>query len=324
MLIAGNPGHYNKRDQGTPDPGAPGHRINEADLTLKYVELINKYLSAVGYKTIIVHHNTLSGICAEANDNDADLFYSVHFNSNAGTPASGTETFYCNGSKNGKILADCIQKQLISTLGLPDRGLKTSSLYVTRNTNMTACLIEVGFINNPKDENICIDRMDDACRAIARGITDAVAKIYGPAIEQPKQATTKTSSPKAEPKQNRVGMVSKYFNKSEVSCHCCGENGAQQEILDFLDDVREAIGEPLYVTCVYRCPAHNAEVGGVPNSQHVLGYAADCYADGLTVDQLADVGVRLGADGVGRYYSSQFVHFDVRYGRTGADIEWTG
>lgn len=320
MLIAGNPGHYNKNNA---DPGAIGSRINEADLTVKYVELINKYLSAVGYKTLFVHHNSLSAICAEANDNDADIFYSIHFNSNAGKPASGTETFYCNGSKNGKILAECIQKQLVDSIGLPDRGLKTDSLYVTRNTNMIACLVEVGFINNPKDESICIDRMDDACRAIARGITDAVAKIYGPAIDQP-STPTKSTPTKVEPKQNRVGMVSKYFNESEVSCHCCGRNGAQQDILDFLDDLREYIGRPLYVTCVYRCPTHNAEVGGVPNSQHVLGYAADTYADGMTVDELADAGIACGADGIGIYYGSDFVHFDVRDGRVGSKIIWYG
>ena len=42
-----------------------------------------------------------------------------------------------------------------------------------------------------------------------------------------------------------------------------------------LDPVRRAYGKALRVTSGYRCPRHNASVGGVPQSQHVSGQAAD-------------------------------------------------
>lgn len=35
------------------------------------------------------------------------------------------------------------------------------------------------------------------------------------------------------------------------------------------------LGKPIYVNSGYRCPRHNAAVGGVPNSQHMRGEAAD-------------------------------------------------
>ena len=313
MLVAINAGHCPGKD-----PGAMGKTISEAELAKQYAQLVIKYLQAAGVDTLFIQEDSLSLICNIANTNNADLFLSIHFNAFNGS-AHGTETLYCNGSQKGKVLAECIQKQLIDTLHLTDRGLKTNSLYVTNYTNMPGILTEVGFIDNAEEEQVLVSKKDDACRAIARGVTDAINKLYT-SSSTPK--STKASKPTQS--SSRPGMVSKYFSADEVSCHCCGRNGTKQVLLDFLDDLREAIGQPLFLTCAYRCPSHNAEVGGVPNSQHVLGYAADCYCDGLTVHQLAEAGRRLNADGIGIYEYSQFVHFDVRDGRIGSDIIWYG
>ena len=122
--------------------------------------------------------------------------------------------------------------------------------------------------------------------------------------------------------------MSKYFNESEMVCHCCGqlpENGINPILLDKLDALREAIGKPIHVDCMYRCPAHNAEVGGVPNSQHVLGNAADIWVDDMSVDDLADMAVQTGFDGIGRYYGQEFVHVDVRdNGNSPNGYTWVG
>lgn len=45
-----------------------------------------------------------------------------------------------------------------------------------------------------------------------------------------------------------------------------------------LDPAREALGKPITVNSGFRCPLHNAAVGGVPNSQHLRGEAADVSA----------------------------------------------
>ena len=60
--------------------------------------------------------------------------------------------------------------------------------------------------------------------------------------------------------------MSMYFKDSEFACRCCGElppNGMNSVLLEKLDTLREMACEPVYVTCGYRCPKHNAEVGGV-------------------------------------------------------------
>lgn len=118
-----------------------------------------------------------------------------------------------------------------------------------------------------------------------------------------------------------------YFSIDEFRCKHCGElpdGGMNQILLDKLDDMREKIGMPIIVSCGYRCPEHNAEVGGVANSQHIYGNAADIYVNGLSVDELADYCVAEGFDGIGRYYNSSFVHVDVRdNGESPNGYTWT-
>jgi len=50
---------------------------------------------------------------------------------------------------------------------------------------------------------------------------------------------------------------------------------------EVLEPVRERLGRPIIVNSGYRCPIHNTAVGGVANSQHLRGEAADlhCYDD---------------------------------------------
>lgn len=46
-------------------------------------------------------------------------------------------------------------------------------------------------------------------------------------------------------------------------------------IENVLDPLREAYGKPIYVNSGYRCAALNKAVGGVGNSEHLTGCAAD-------------------------------------------------
>ena len=48
--------------------------------------------------------------------------------------------------------------------------------------------------------------------------------------------------------------------------------------VEVLQPIRDAWDKPIVVTSGYRCPKLNACVGGVKNSQHVLGQAADIKA----------------------------------------------
>lgn len=117
--------------------------------------------------------------------------------------------------------------------------------------------------------------------------------------------------------------IGKYFEEYEFACTCerhasdgHGHNVLDhiidKRLVDLLDAIRERLGVPLYINSGYRCPEHNEEVGGVSNSQHVEGTAADITYDGIDVDYLAAIAEECGADGIGRYYDQDFVHVDVR------------
>ena len=53
-----------------------------------------------------------------------------------------------------------------------------------------------------------------------------------------------------------------------------------------LQPLRDAYGKPMTINSGYRCPELNKAVGGVPNSQHVLGMASDISIDGKARDLL--------------------------------------
>ena len=47
------------------------------------------------------------------------------------------------------------------------------------------------------------------------------------------------------------------------------------DLIKMLDKARSIYGKPIYVTSGYRTELHNKEVGGVSNSSHLKGLAAD-------------------------------------------------
>ena len=70
-------------------------------------------------------------------------------------------------------LAECVQNQIVTSLGTVDRGLKDRpNLYVLKHTDMPAILVETAFIDNGEDAELLRDKSTDFAAAIARGITD--------------------------------------------------------------------------------------------------------------------------------------------------------
>lgn len=67
----------------------------------------------------------------------------------------------------------------------------------------------------------------------------------------------------------------KNFKASEFACRHCGENKINQEVLLLCQKIRDLVDAPIRVNSGYRCPEHNAKVGGVKNSYHTQGLAAD-------------------------------------------------
>lgn len=110
----------------------------------------------------------------------------------------------------------------------------------------------------------------------------------------------------------------KYFKKPEFSCKCgkyC--NGYPVEIdinmVKIADEIRNRIGKPIQINSGIRCKTHNANVGGVSNSQHLLGKAADLGCPtGCTPTQMASIAEKIigNTGGIGTY--SWGIHIDTR------------
>lgn len=111
-----------------------------------------------------------------------------------------------------------------------------------------------------------------------------------------------------------MGATSEHFTEQELACKHCGKNECTLELVQALELLRKEVGnKPVIVNDAYRCPEHNAKVGGVPDSQHVLGNAADIMVMGMDAATLYDHAMRITAiKGLGRDDHKNYVHVDVR------------
>lgn len=176
-----NPGHMIGVD-----PGAVNEisGLTEAEVVAEIGELVEDYLTKAGCECMVLQSDNLDGespeypnICRIANQWTADLFVSIHCNAAANTAAQGTEVLVYNKWSRADNLAECIQAQLVNSLGTVDRGVKVNQhLAVLRETVMPAVLVEVAFISNEDDVQLLVNNQDDIARAIARGVTDYLCK----------------------------------------------------------------------------------------------------------------------------------------------------
>ena len=183
MKVFINPGHDMKYDSGAVNPNSG---LREADAAAGVGELVKGYLEAAGCECEIMQSDNLAPtstgrseyddrqgltVTETANEWGADIFVSIHCNA-ANTVAQGTEV-ECFGGGAGEQLAQCIQSQIVNSLGTLDRGVKSMPyLLVLKYTDMPACLVEMAFIDNDSDAELLANKQDEFARAIARGVTD--------------------------------------------------------------------------------------------------------------------------------------------------------
>ncbi len=111
-----------------------------------------------------------------------------------------------------------------------------------------------------------------------------------------------------------MGDLSAHFSKSEFACHCCGQMKIDNALIVALEQLRALAGKPIVVHDGYRCPAHNLEAGGVSDSEHTRGMAADISIPGLALQQMYELALQVPTffnGGIGAYDGS-FLHVDVR------------
>lgn len=111
-------------------------------------------------------NSNLKAIVSKCNDHKVDLDVSIHLNAGGGT---GTEVYIFSNSSKAKDEATRIAEKISNTLGIRNRGVKTSTkLYVLRKTNSPALLVECCFVDNATDKAHW--NADKCAKAIVEGI----------------------------------------------------------------------------------------------------------------------------------------------------------
>jgi hypothetical protein len=112
-----------------------------------------------------------------------------------------------------------------------------------------------------------------------------------------------------------------YFTREEFKCKCGGKycNGYPAEpderMVRIADQLRKNLGVPIIIVSGLRDRQWKAIQGGVSNSQHMYGEAADIYASGVSQSRVEAELDKIG--GVRYHYAikgSSNVHFDVPKG----------
>lgn len=107
-------------------------------------------------------------------------------------------------------------------------------------------------------------------------------------------------------------MLTEHFAVKEFECKCgCGQIKVDPILLIKLELLRQYIDTPIIVNSGYRCTVHNKNVGGVENSLHLKGKAADITVSNKDkfLELVYWAGYVFKNNGVGYY--PNFVHVDT-------------
>lgn len=165
---------------GGSDPGASGVNNQEKTLTLNVAKELQRSLKDAGMKVIMTRdgdtYPTLTERVNVSHQYNADIFISIHFNSNNSKAANGIDTYYYSTHVNERDLAICIQEEVIKATGLKGRGVYEGNFQVIRTNANAAVLVELGFISNLNEEKVIASK--DFQQKAATGIMNGLERYF--------------------------------------------------------------------------------------------------------------------------------------------------
>lgn len=189
-VIVIDPGHGSIQPGGWADPGAVGSTgLHERDVNTDIAWKLAGILEREGATVIMTRTGDstnldLAGRARIANENNADLFISIHCNSSTNPSIAGTSTYYYapwNSSLGAQRasrqrLAGLVQQELVSKLGRRDIGILEANFVVLRETAMPSILVETAFISNREEEQLLATE-EFRARA-AEGIANGIIRYF--------------------------------------------------------------------------------------------------------------------------------------------------
>lgn len=106
-----------------------------------------------------------------------DLYISIHINWYDDSTLKGAEVLYNSINKENKILAQSIMNRFKKDLD-SNRNIKTTDLYMYRNTTTPGVLVECGYLSNPNERKLLQEEKYQNClsETIVKGIIDFLKK----------------------------------------------------------------------------------------------------------------------------------------------------
>ena len=108
------------------------------------------------------------------NNSDANLFISIHLNSENSNLWSGIQVFYDKINSKNEILANILQNNL-KKVSVKKRNAKNiENLLLLKKTEIVGVLIELGFISNFNDRKVILseDYKEKVCDLIVESIEE--------------------------------------------------------------------------------------------------------------------------------------------------------
>lgn len=174
-----DPGH------GGVDPGAIGSGgLCENEVTLAVGLETFKLLDLNGLAPVITRTKdvsvSLSRRCDILNMAQCAIAVSIHCNSSGNRSADYVSTFIQAQGGQAERLAIAIQAELVSATGWRNGGVRVQNLHMTRETNMPAVVVEMGFISNPEQERWLktSENQKKLAEAICKGICVYLGRTY--------------------------------------------------------------------------------------------------------------------------------------------------
>ncbi len=161
-----DPGHgrdpRNGNSHGRSNTGARGvNGVWEDTNTLLIAKRLEDLLAKEGARVYLTRgeynsgppgRQSLHNRVALAEKVHANLFISIHQDWSVSATVKGAETFYYQpGSRKFAVI---VQRRMIETTGLSDRGVHIGEFYVLKHTTMPAILVEGGFLSNPTEASL--------------------------------------------------------------------------------------------------------------------------------------------------------------------------
>lgn len=143
--------------------------VLEKDINLSVCKKLEKILTRYGFETVMIRDSDKmiydEGSATVRSKKSSDLhnrmdimkkhpdgiFLSIHQNHFSESKYSGAQVFYCKNQKESSLLADSIQKSIVTSLQKENtRQIKpcTSDVYLIYNAVSTAVMVECGFLSN--------------------------------------------------------------------------------------------------------------------------------------------------------------------------------